>query len=331
MTRGNRLFRRRALALALAALAAPAAPGFDAIECDTNEIFGDAATVLGWGTNPASAMGAIEVDNQGAPASSLGNAAVNAAWETAVTNWVGITSGDNLAFAARANGAAIGSAALESSLNNSRLARTWMVVQATTAAGPSTGWAAITATDVNNTLGLTLSRFDTTTRLTVDSDILINDDNTGGVGGSWDQALPGTSPGVGRFSLYSVIAHEIGHYLGLDHTIQAGAAMAPVLATGVTVDLGNDEANGMLFLYTGSGAVKPPPDRNDPALTSCVSNGSGGGGPGGVLNPPPTTPTAGFGRPTNSCAAAPGGGGWMIALVCFGMALGGRMRGARGG
>ncbi|MHC4820093.1 MAG: invasin domain 3-containing protein [Planctomycetota bacterium] len=56
----------------------------------------------------------------------------------------------------------------------------------------------------------------TKNRLIVDSDIEINDDKT------WSVTTPGTP---GRPDLQSIIAHEWGHAIGLDHVPQANATM----------------------------------------------------------------------------------------------------------
>ena len=53
----------------------------------------------------------------------------------------------------------------------------------------------------------------------------------------------------GSKSLLQVAVHEIGHALGLKHSSVQGAIMGPVYKTGTTVELGNDDIQGVQSLY----------------------------------------------------------------------------------
>ena len=83
------------------------------------------------------------------------------------------------------------------------------------------------------------------------------------------------------------MAHEIGHFLGSDHSIQSGALMAATASSGTDLAIQTDDLNLIRFLYP-TGTPPAEPDRNDTELTSCDSQAvtaapppSSGGGGGG--------------------------------------------------
>lgn len=77
--------------------------------------------------------------------------------------------------------------------------------------------------------------------LIVDADVIFN-----------GQGFNFTTEGqVSRFDVQDVAAHELGHFLGLDHTSWAGATMYPFVSTAVIAQrsLSADDGNGMREAY----------------------------------------------------------------------------------
>ena len=62
-----------------------------------------------------------------------------------------------------------------------------------------------------------------------------------------EQWSVGASPGA--FDLEIVALHEIGHLLGLDHSLVEGAIMWPSIRSGVTQGLHRDDIDGLKALY----------------------------------------------------------------------------------
>lgn len=119
-------------------------------------------------------------------------------------------------------------------------------------------------------LAVTLVTFDSHTGTLLDADIVIN-----GVGVEWS-----TDGSPDRYDLQNALTHEVGHFIGLNHSDVDGATMRPSTARGETHKrtLARDDVAGKHFLY----------DRREPsddeelqavehqsgALPGCTTGGS---------------------------------------------------------
>jgi hypothetical protein len=104
----------------------------------------------------------------------------------------------------------------------------------------------------DNAVAVTSSTFDTSTGLMRDSDILVRDE--------------GFSPA----DLAGTLTHEVGHFLGLDHSIETGSIMEPARHFGVSTEaptLSADDVAGICAVY--------PPERVTPACQPEPENGLG--------------------------------------------------------
>jgi hypothetical protein len=131
--------------------------------------------------------------------------------------------------------------------------------------------------ELPDAVALTTTHFDESDGVILDSDIEI------------DATLPISTSDVvpdGRYDLQSILTHEAGHFLGLAHSYQPGAAMQPSYRPGKADEriLGDDDIAGICAIY--------PPDRD--AL------------------PCDPTPRGGF---QSECPAAEASGGCTVASV----------------
>ncbi|MEQ8453929.1 MAG: matrixin family metalloprotease [Sandaracinaceae bacterium] len=116
------------------------------------------------------------------------------------------------------------------------------------------GWVESGWSHSSSAIGVTGTRF-TSSRL-VEADMEMN-----GVHFTWT-----TDPGSGsRVNLYSIALHEGGHFFGLGHSSDRGAAMYFAYSGGVST-LGADDEAGICALYPGSGG-----GATDCATTGCPS------------------------------------------------------------
>jgi hypothetical protein len=147
--------------------------------------------------------------------------------------------------------------------------------------------------DERRTIALTIIQFSTETGEIYDADIAINSAN-----------MPFESPNhEGGLSLSSVLTHEMGHFLGLGHSSEATAVMAPSYADTETGELRQDDIDGICALH--------PPDEAASEAECAPRHGLSKLCGGRV-------PTA-----SGGCAfAAPlaGGASWWVALAALGLA-----------
>ncbi len=116
----------------------------------------------------------------------------------------------------------------------------------------------------SSALAVTLTTFSTRTGNLLDADIIVN-----------GQSFTWRTDGSEKYhDLANSMTHEVGHFLGLDHSDARDATMYPSAPTGETDkrDLAQDDLQGLYFLY-GNGDAPPEfeifnPDTALPAVQS---------------------------------------------------------------
>lgn len=302
------------LVAVLALLVVTGSSAFEILECDGFDSPGDAAPIKGWNL-VFGPLGVISVDNTGATTSGLSPAAVNAVWAQAAADWQAVP---NLSPAfsfgplvpVNFTPFQLGNTFLNSNglpaaaPDGSDGVRNWRVLnhhsQMVKEGKVLTGWSAITGTDIGAVLGVCFVQLNLLDNTIKDGEIFINDDvgdiAAPGPGGTWSAVLPPAVPGGAQFSLYSVALHEIGHFLGIAHTLDTAAIMKPAIAPGVQDGLLPDDERAIQFLYPSPAVAGslPLPDRYNFAGPLCA--------PGA-----PTNAAATFGRAPDGCDFSPRG------------------------
>jgi len=91
----------------------------------------------------------------------------------------------------------------------------------------------------NGVLAVTLSWFFTSNGEFVDADIVVNGEDF----------TFSTNLANNTFDVFTVILHEKGHVLGLDHVNKRSAVMYPFIEDGQRKQLSNDEVKGVRAIY----------------------------------------------------------------------------------
>lgn len=175
---------------------------------------------------------------------------------------------------------------------------------------------------------VTTSAFDNTTGQLLDADLVFNDRDF-----SWD-VMPATmTVGVpGRAYIQQIAVHEIGHFLGIDHSFVSNASMFPFTESGAInfLSLETDDTAPILTAYPDPHALLPATG----SVSGVVSTSDGTGRPGvhvalvNVSNR--RVVVAALTNPANGTFAAgsfridrvPPGNYWMIATQVFTSELG---------
>jgi MYXO-CTERM domain-containing protein len=111
-----------------------------------------------------------------------------------------------------------------------------------------------------------MSAWETATGRLIDADIAVNT-----AAFTWS-----TDGAAGRYDLTSALAHEMGHLVGLAHSVaETGATMYPSMPMGDTTkrDLHADDIAGYQFLYGDSEALVVPQADPPTAESSPVPSG----------------------------------------------------------
>lgn len=125
-------------------------------------------------------------------------------------------------------------------------------------------------------LAVTTTTFDTATGEILDADLAFNDDFV------WDTIADTTSLGTpGRTYIRSVGIHEIGHFLGLDHSFHGPATLFPFTDEGAIspISLEHDDVAGLIKDHPLTSPLTP--NRTSTVAGTVIV--TGGGGVNGVM------------------------------------------------
>lgn len=264
--------RTPAAALALIVAATPAG-AFDLIECDRDEVFGNAGATIGWGGSGGPVMGNWELDTSGMPGTGISPTTASRALGDAILEWAavsGTTYTGPSTSPATFTAADIDATFEASPAGDAR--HIAMFVHDDLTRDGLVGWAALKSSFTTSAvLGVCFTQIDENRRV-IDADIFLNDDITHGAPAFFQD-------GEGSFrldpfgfpissELQGVMAHEFGHAQGAAHAIQESSAMFKSAPNLVPSPLVEDDMNILRWLYPAS-ASPVPPDRNNVAFISC--------------------------------------------------------------
>jgi len=126
---------------------------------------------------------------------------------------------------------------------------------------------------------------------------------------------------TGKHDLHNSMTHEFGHALGLEHSDDLEATMAPTTAMGETKkrDINDDDAQGFTTLYPAG----YDGTNNTTDVTDSENNSNGGGSYGGAPNTTPTPQNNGGGggpvQLETGCSYAPANVLWLAMVGLLGM------------
>lgn len=105
------------------------------------------------------------------------------------------------------------------------------------------GWQNAGWTHGQEVLGITITTYSKQTGLVKDSDILLNAKDH-----QWAVVSPGDP--LSRFDIQNTVAHEVGHFFGLEHSAEVGATMYASMSMGETSkrSLSADDRSGIAAL-----------------------------------------------------------------------------------
>lgn len=235
--------------------------GFDVIECDFDDVPGDAGILLGWSPPTDQSIGPLLVDDRGLPRSGISSATVAGIWAAVTSEWV---STDSTYRSPAVSMTSIPPAVTELLFNVAFDSRAVITVDENTPTSFGNGWAALTLLPPG-VLAVTVPRADLATRLIVDADIFFNDDTNSNPAG-FRAGTEGNT--AGGFDYHTVASHEYGHLLGSDHSIRTDALMFPTVGPGVVLRPTEDDRNFVRWTYP-SASDPVPPDRNNPFFIDC--------------------------------------------------------------
>ncbi len=101
------------------------------------------------------------------------------------------------------------------------------------------------------TLALTYTFFRQEDRVVTDADIILN-------GANWDWTTTDSAIGGKTVDVETVVFHEIGHFFGLDHSEDTGAAMFPSNNVPIRREPAPDDIAGICHLYPNGQPVPTP-------------------------------------------------------------------------
>lgn len=229
--------------------------GFTLLDCSPTPTIGWPTAFDSSAGFDTTQLGTILVDDQGSALSSFTCSQTRGIWVQSAGAWQAVTD-TKIVFPSLLV-RPLEPAEISGILSNSDLdlaTRVWTFVGPNTAAADgSRGWEAISGLG-DTILGVAFVQFRASDCGLIDGDILINDDR----GDAPTYFSPGV-PESGLFDPNGVVTHEIGHFLGLNHSLDNTAIMFATAPSGTLESLNNDDAAGVLSLYQTPASVTKSP------------------------------------------------------------------------